>query len=350
MPRKNRIEEVGFYHVVNRGVARGNVYLSDEDYFKFLDIVQDASDEYSFEVYSFSLMGNHYHLLLKTTDKNLSRIMQKINSRYSIYFNNKYKRVGPLWQGRFKAWFVFDEGYLQVLVKYIEANPVKANITDYIGQYPWSMSTNKVGLAMLNFEIIEKIDFSSTDSLNKEEQNKLSTFLNTKLKIQEDEVVAIEKPMLESHFENQSSREEAIYCAIKAGFTQKEIGKYLGLSNVAISKTAKTYRQKINLFEYLRDKGIFWSYSKSISYQEIGDILFVEYLLKYGDFYDIKLAMVLFGKRYMKKVWEKRLKSDKSFIKTNLMLARVFFDMNVESDYFKEAKNERLEKFKLLAS
>jgi len=111
-----------------------------------------------------------------------------------------------------------------------------------------------------------------------------------------------------------------------------------------------TDTQKIKLFEKLRDKGIFWSYDKNINYNEMPDELFIEYILKYSDFDDIKLGFKLFGKSVIKKVWDKKLKSDQSFIKTNLMLARLFFDMDVESDYFKEVKNERFEKLKLLAS
>lgn len=107
---------------------------------------------------------------------------------------------------------------------------------------------------------------------------------------------------------------------------------------------------KKELFIKLRDKGIFWSYSKDISYEEFGEDLLIEYVLKYADFDDIALGLKLFGKRKVKKVWEQRLKSDKSFIKTNLMIARVFFGMDVESDYFKGIKNERLEKLRLLAS
>jgi REP element-mobilizing transposase RayT len=347
MARKRRIDEVGFYHIINRGVTRTNVYVSDEDYCKFLDIVQDASDEYKFKIYSFCLMNNHYHLLLKTNDKNLSKAMQKINSRYSIYFNNKYKRVGPLWQGRFKSWFVYDEEYLKVLVKYIESNPIKANITHDIGRYTWSMSSKTVVLPMLHFEIIEKIDFTS--SISTEEENKLTKFLNTKLEIKEDKFIKKEKPAIKSYFKSSDTREKAIYKTISDGYTQKEVGNYLGLSNVAVSKIVKIYKQKIKLFEKLRDKGIFWSYSKSICYEEISCTLLVEYLLKYGDFDDIKLGFKLFGKRYTKKVWKEKLKADQGFIKTNLMLARVFFDMDVESDYFKGVKNERFEKLKLLA-
>jgi REP element-mobilizing transposase RayT len=104
MPRKPRIEKNGFYHIINRGVARNIIFKDKEDNLKFLEILQNASEDYNFVIYSFCLMSNHYHLLMKIKNKNISQIMQKVNSRYSIYFNNKYKRVGPLWQGRFKSW------------------------------------------------------------------------------------------------------------------------------------------------------------------------------------------------------------------------------------------------------
>jgi len=108
--------------------------------------------------------------------------------------------------------------------------------------------------------------------------------------------------------------------------------------------------QKEELFNKLKNKGIFWSYSKDITLKEVGDKLFLEYLLKYGDFDDLILAFKLYSKDYIKSVWEQTLKSDKRFIKLNVMLARVFFDMDVDSSYFKELKNARFEKLKMFAS
>ncbi len=108
--------------------------------------------------------------------------------------------------------------------------------------------------------------------------------------------------------------------------------------------------QKQKLFNKLKNKGIFWSYSKDLSYEKAGDKLFLEYLLKYGDFDDLVEAFKLYEKETIKEVWEERLKDDKRFIKLNLMLARLFFDMDVESSYFKEVKNTRLEKLRMFAS
>jgi len=347
MPRKPRIEKIGFYHILNRGVARANIYLCDDDFLKFLEILQEASEEYDFKVCSFALMANHYHLLIYMNKPNLSTALQKINSRYSIYFNNKYKRVGPLWQGRFKSWYVYDESYLATLVRYIEFNPIKANITQHVGEYRWAMSSENFEFSMLNFELIKSTSFEKEP--DEKELEKIDEFFSAKVELKNDALIQKETKPLSAYFDT-LAKEQAIYSAVLDGYTQKEVGVFLGVSNVAISKSVKIYRQKVKLFERLRDKGVFWSYSKEIQYEDLPEDIVIEYLLKYGDFDDIKLGFELFGKRVMKKVWEVKLKSDRSFIKTNLMLARVFFGMDVESDYFKGAKNARLEKLKLLAS
>jgi REP element-mobilizing transposase RayT len=83
-------------------------------------------------------MPNHYHLLFEMKDENLSLVLKQLNQKYTWYFNRKYDRVGTLWQGRFKSWFVRDEKYLTVLIKYIERNPIKAGLCAQIGEFPWA--------------------------------------------------------------------------------------------------------------------------------------------------------------------------------------------------------------------
>ena len=347
MARKLRIEKNGFYHIINRGVAKNIIFLDEYDNIKFLEILQDASQDYGFEIYSYCFMNNHYHLLMQIKKENLSIIMQKINSRYSMYFNHKYKRVGPLWQGRFKSWFVYDENYLQTLIRYIEFNPIKANITKQIGEYKWAMSSRNDKFLMLNYELIDVTDFIK--ALDEKELKKIDELYHAKIEIKDGNIAQKEVILLNDYFKKYS-KEQAVYKAIKDGYTGNAAAKYLSLSNAAISKILKTYKQKIMLFNKLRDKGIFWSYSKNITYDEAGENLTIEYLLKYGDFDDIVLGFKLFGKRLIKKVWQDRLQDDRQFIKLNLMLARVFFGMDVESDYFKGMKNARSEKLRLLAS
>ncbi|MGM0520233.1 MAG: transposase [Campylobacterota bacterium] len=301
---------------------------------------------FSQRVQAQGLMNNHYHLLLKTTDLNLSIFMQKINSRYSIYYNNKYKRVGPLWQGRFKSWFVYDELYLKALVKYIEFNPIKADITKKIGEYKWAMSSSNVKCLMLNFELVENINFDK--ELDENELKKIDELYRAKLEIKKEIVIKKELKKLDFYFTTYK-KEVAISKAIKDGYMGTSIAEYLGITKAAVSKIYKIYKQKVKLFEHLRDKGIFWSYDTDVSYEEFGEKLLIEYVLKYADFDEIELCFNLFGKRAVKRVWEEKLKSDRGFIKTNLMIARVFLGMDVESDYFKGVKNARLEKLKLLA-
>jgi len=186
-------------------------------------------------------------------------------------------------------------------------------------------------------------DFAN--DLSDDENKKIEELFTSKIEFKNDKIVKKEIKSIESYFAHQ--REHAIFLAVKDGYTQKEVGKYLKISNVAISKTVKIYKQKVALFNKLKDKGIFWSYSKDMQYNEN---LLIEYSLKYADFDDIALLLKLFGKRKVKAIWEKTMQSDRQFLKLNLMLARVFFGMDVESDYFKEVKNARFEKLKLLAS
>ncbi|WP_027353739.1 hypothetical protein [Desulfosarcina sp. BuS5] len=111
-----------------------------------------------------------------------------------------------------------------------------------------------------------------------------------------------------------------------------------------------TEYNKEALFNKLKSKGILWCYSKMLSYQELGDELLIEHVLKYGDFNDLKSLFDIFNKKRVEKVWIDTLISDKRFIKLNYFLARFYFDKKVEADYFKNMKNRRYEKLKLLAS
>ena len=347
MARKKRMESIGFYHIVNRGVERRMIFMNVEDHLVFLEILQESAEVYGFTVYAYTLMNNHYHLLIKTSKLNLSLLMRQINSRYSMYFNRKYKRVGPLWQGRFKSWYVYDEYYLKSLIKYIEHNPIKAKLSKKIGEFRWSMSSKGDELSCLDYSLMDTMDLSS--ELSKREMQNIDTLYTSELEIVHQMIVPKKKKPLSLYFEHYS-RETAIANAIEEGYKQIEIAEFLGLSSVAISKIYKNYREKITLFNKMRDKGIFWSYSKSITYTEVGENIFIEHLLKYGDFDDIQMVLKLFGKRKVKNIWQKTVRDDQRFIKLNLMLARVFFGMNVESDYFRGRENERFKKLKLLAS
>jgi len=138
MPRRPRIEIPGFYHIINRGVEQREVFQEPEDYQYFEELMCFYGKSFGITMHNYCLMSNHYHLLIEITQENLSKFMRQLNMNYAIYFNKKYKRVGHLWQGRFKSWYVTDEAYLYTLMLYIEQNPLKANMVKELEEHPYS--------------------------------------------------------------------------------------------------------------------------------------------------------------------------------------------------------------------
>lgn len=139
MARQLRIEYEGaLYHVIARGNEQKKIYSTDKDKERFLGYIQRAHERFGVKIHAYCLMSNHYHLLIETPQANLSRSMQCINSGYTIYYNLKQKRVGHLFQGRYKAILVEKDVYLQELSRYIHLNPVRKKIVKRPEEYKWS--------------------------------------------------------------------------------------------------------------------------------------------------------------------------------------------------------------------
>ncbi len=138
MPRRPRIEIAGYYHIINRGVDKMNIFRHPDDYEYFEELMCFYMKSYGITLHNYCLMSNHYHLLIETTGENLSKFMRQLNMNYAIYYNKKYKRTGHLWQGRFKSWYVTDEAYLYTLMLYIEQNPLNAKMVKSLEAYPYS--------------------------------------------------------------------------------------------------------------------------------------------------------------------------------------------------------------------
>jgi putative transposase len=139
MARKPRIEFKGaFYHVITRGNQRQKVFKDKDDFLKYLGILSNYKIRYKYFLYAFMLMSNHVHLLIETQEIPLSKILQGINQSYTTYFNRKYKTVGHLFQGRYKAILCDRDEYLLSLIKYIHLNPLRARIVKTPDEYQWS--------------------------------------------------------------------------------------------------------------------------------------------------------------------------------------------------------------------
>lgn len=139
MARQWRIEYPGaLYHVLSRGNGGQVIFYSDDDRYLFLSLLEKLTERFNIEVHAYVLMGNHYHLLVKTIDANLSRAMQWFGTTYTRKFNIANHTSGHLFQGRFKSLIVQNAAYLLRLSCYIHRNPVRAGIVLRLAEYLWS--------------------------------------------------------------------------------------------------------------------------------------------------------------------------------------------------------------------
>ena len=205
MPAKNSIKtyiENGFYHIYNRGVEKRNIFLDEQDYRVFLsylklylspkeESVNDIKNNLDFDYESknktisqiytlnnffnkiyltcYVLMPNHFHFELRQTNKkNIEIFMRSLITKYTMYFNRKYNRVGPLFQGRYKAVLILGDEYLLHLSRYIHLNPLELLSNGQLLQsYPWSSYPAYVGNLTINWlkkDFIQSI--LTKDSLN----------------------------------------------------------------------------------------------------------------------------------------------------------------------------------------
>lgn len=139
MPRTPRQKsESGIYHVMMRGVNKQIIFNDEEDKHRFLLILKQYKELNKYIVYSYCLMDNHIHILMKEAEDNISNSIQRISSSYVWWYNNKYERTGHLFQSRFKSEVVNTDGYLLTVMRYIHNNPIKAGIISNLKQYQWS--------------------------------------------------------------------------------------------------------------------------------------------------------------------------------------------------------------------
>jgi len=140
MPRKPRYILPGCpQHVIIRGVNRESIFFYDADYRYFLTRLYEAIEKYQCALHAYVLMTNHVHLLMTPEDNHgIAKSIQNLGRYYVQHFNQSYGRTGTLWEGRYKSTPVDTEQYLLICYRYIELNPVRANMTDNPANYPWS--------------------------------------------------------------------------------------------------------------------------------------------------------------------------------------------------------------------
>lgn len=163
MTRKPRIHHPGaFYHVMLRGNNGQQIFFSDTDCCRLCLLIQQGTERFGYSVSGYCFMKNHVHLVLKMGEKHISHAIQHLAYRYSRYINRKEKRIGHLFQGRFKAILVDDSDYLLELIRYVHLNPVRANLVNRPEDYHWNGHRGYLGLENLVWlntdDVLRKFD------------------------------------------------------------------------------------------------------------------------------------------------------------------------------------------------
>ena len=149
MARRKRLAYVGIpQHVIQRGNNKSVCFSAPQDFAVYAQWLAYYAEHYAVSIHAWVFMSNHVHLLCTPMKERLavSKLMQSIGRRYVAYFNKKYGRTGTLWEGRFKSTLVDSPSYLLTLYRYIELNPVRANMVRDPSEYKWSSyHTNAMG-------------------------------------------------------------------------------------------------------------------------------------------------------------------------------------------------------------
>ena len=140
MPRgKRQVLDNGIYHILNRGHNKDWIFKEADDFYKFKEVIRRYEETYSFGLYHYCIMSNHFHLLMRIPKaEDLPVLMKGICRSYANYHGKTYNHTGYLFQNRYKSIYIDRDSYLLECARYIERNPLRANIVKNLSEYPWS--------------------------------------------------------------------------------------------------------------------------------------------------------------------------------------------------------------------
>lgn len=146
MPRIHRYLADGyFYHVINRGNGKQKIFHKDQDFAVFIQIMKEAKKHFSIDIFAYCLMPNHFHMVLMPNQPDhLSMWMHWLMSTHANRYRQHYKTTGHLWQGRFKSFIIQNDEHLITVLRYVEANPLRAGLVFSAKDWLWSSLRERI--------------------------------------------------------------------------------------------------------------------------------------------------------------------------------------------------------------
>jgi len=161
MPRQARLDAPGtLHHVILRGIERGRIVADAEDRAAFLGRLGDVAPATGTTLYAWALLPNHAHLLVRTGTRPLARSMRSLLTGYAGAFNRRHKRVGHLFQNRYKSIVIEEEPYLLELVRYLHLNPLRAGVLTSLpalDRYPWTGHSALLGRVPRPWQAVSEV-------------------------------------------------------------------------------------------------------------------------------------------------------------------------------------------------
>jgi len=252
MPRQERVRsKSGYYHIMLRGNERKNIFLDEDDKLRFIETIKEKKKEDRFYLQAICLMDNHIHMMMSEGTENIAQIIKRITVSYVYYFNKKYKRIGHLFQDRYKSEAVEDDNYVLALARYIHQNPIKAGMVERLEDYKWSsyngyINKNAYISKIIDAEIVlELFSKDRGEALKKFKEYSNASYNEPFMDLQEesnDEEKGREiyKKMLEDLGEIQPSEELIREFRRNTGLSIRRIADITGLNKDKINKIIKS--------------------------------------------------------------------------------------------------------------
>lgn len=252
MPRKSRKDiNSEFLHIMVQGLNKEYIFNQEKEIEKYFDLLSENIEKFKLKIVAYCIMNNHVHLLTFSNDTNgISKFMQKINTKYAIYYNKSHNRCGYVFRNRYKSEEIYSRAHLLSCINYIHNNPVKAGMCENKSDYKYSSYNdylNKEGF--VNEELIQKclVDYGISYKDILENNYKGFRFIESEDLDENDKDKIIKKYLEKENLKLEQIKNDrailkkiVVELNIEYNFTQKEISEKLEISRAKINRILRS--------------------------------------------------------------------------------------------------------------